>query len=130
MVFVLREGYHVDVDDQCYSLGCIEQPDCLRIYNQCPRLAAILGTFCRYAGIQLRHDLLLHDLSTQTAFLNMVFLSWMHTVTIVRTDTSPRRVRGLSARTQSPNGRPFTCIDSRIAKCVLVEARVTSRSAP
>ena len=34
--------FHVDDDDDGCTLGCREQADCLRHYNQCPRLAAIL----------------------------------------------------------------------------------------
>ena len=54
---------------QCCRLGGADQPDCLRQYSRCPRLATVLAYFWRHAGIRLRPNLLLHEMLTQTVSL-------------------------------------------------------------
>ena len=60
-VYTINNGFWV------VWVGCREQPDCLRHYNQCPRLATVLADFWRHPGVRLRHELPWHDLITQNS---------------------------------------------------------------
>ena len=59
--------FHTETNDydRLCGLGCAHHPDCLRHYNQCQRVAAIISDFWRHADDIVRPHAMLHDLLTQ-----------------------------------------------------------------
>ena len=58
-------------DDQSCRWGFQDQLDCLRNYNDCPRLAITCDKFWTYTDVRLWEDLFWHDLITQTTCLGL-----------------------------------------------------------
>ena len=65
-VLVPRDASTIRKMIKTCRIGCQDQPNCIGHYNECLRFATIFARFSRHTGVRLRHDLLLHDLITQT----------------------------------------------------------------